>query len=64
MRDGWEGSLYLLVTELRFSQRGSRGCCMAGGGGLGAGLSVIKKVLREELSWVSAAHDCCLRLTW
>ena len=56
MRDGWEGSLYLLVTKLRFSQRGSRGCCMAGGGGLGAGLSVIKKVLREELSWVSAAH--------
>lgn len=56
MRDGWESSLYLLVTELRFSQRGSRGCYMAGGGGLGAGLSVV--------TGGAQLGDCCLRLTW
>lgn len=64
MRDGWESSLFLLVTELRFSQGRSRGCCLAGGGGLGAGLSVIKNLSWEELGWVRAEHDCCLRLTW
>lgn len=60
----WESSLYLLVTELRFSQGRSRGCCLAGRGGLGASLSVIKNLSWEELSWVRAEHDCCLRLTW
>ena len=42
----------------------SRGCCLAGRGGLGVGLSVIKNLSWEELGWVRAEHDCCLRLTW
>lgn len=37
------------VTELRLSQGGSSGYSIACGGGLGAGLTVIKKLSRELL---------------